>query len=83
MFELALFDTSHGKHRPLPSPRLAGPHAAALRPWPLANPPICPLRAGRASRPSRPPGAALVHVGLAGMDGPGRWAQGAAFPRKK
>ena len=82
-FDLALLDTNHRKHHPLSSPRLAGPHAATLRPWALANPPICLLRAGRPSRPSASPGTALVHVGLAGLDGLGQWARGAAFPSKK
>ena len=53
-FDLALFDTGHRKHPPLPSPPLASQHAASLRPCAPPNPPICPLRAGRPSRPSRP-----------------------------
>ena len=31
-FDLALFDTGHGKHPPLPSPPLASQHASSLRP---------------------------------------------------
>ena len=40
--EVALFDTIHRKHPPLPSPRLADPHAAPLRPRTLANPSFFP-----------------------------------------